>query len=120
VLFTDIVDSTRKAAEMGDRGWRRLPDEHFGVTRRQLDRFDGRQVKNVGDGVLATFDGPARAVRCAAAIRDGVAGLGLELRAGLHTGEIELQPDDIAGLAVHIGARITALAGAVEILVSTP
>jgi class 3 adenylate cyclase/pimeloyl-ACP methyl ester carboxylesterase len=119
VLFTDIVDSTRKAAEMGDRAWRRLLDEHFGVTRRQLDRFDGRQVKKVGDGVLATFDGPARAVRCAAAIRDGVAELGLELRAGLHTGEIELQPDDIAGLAVHIGARISALAGAGEILVSS-
>jgi class 3 adenylate cyclase len=119
VLFTDIVDSTRKAAELGDRAWRRILDEHFSVTRRQLDRFDGRQVKNVGDGVLATFDGPARAVRCAAAIRDGVAELGLDLRAGLHTGEIEMQPDDIAGLAVHIGARISALAGTGEILVSS-
>jgi class 3 adenylate cyclase len=119
VLFTDIVDSTRKAAEVGDRAWRRLLDEHFGVTRRQLDRFDGHEVKNVGDGVLATFDGPARAVRCAAAIRDGVAELGMELRAGLHTGEIELQEDDIAGLAVHIGARISALAAAGEILVSS-
>jgi class 3 adenylate cyclase len=119
VLFTDIVDSTRTAAALGDRAWRRLLDEHFGVTRRLLDRFDGRQVKNVGDGVLATFDGPARAVRCAAAIRAGVAELGLELRAGLHTGEIELQPDDIGGLAVHIGARISALAGAGEILVSS-
>jgi class 3 adenylate cyclase len=119
VLITDIVDSTRKAAEMGDRAWRRLLDEHFGVTRRQLDRFDGRQVKNVGDGVLATFDAPARAVRCAVAIRDGAAELGLDLRAGLHTGEIELQLDDIAGLAVHIGARISALAGPGEILVSS-
>jgi hypothetical protein len=117
VLFADIVDSTRTAAALGDRAWRRLLDEHFGVTRRQLDRFDGRQVKNVGDRVLATFDGLARAVRCAAAIRDGAAELGLELRAGLHTGEIELQPDDIAGLAVHIGARISALAGAGAILV---
>jgi class 3 adenylate cyclase/pimeloyl-ACP methyl ester carboxylesterase len=119
VLFTDIVDSTRKAAALGDRAWRRLLEEHFGVTRRQLDRFDGRQVKNVGDGVLATFDGPARAVRCAAAIREGVSELGLELRAGLHTGEVELQADDIAGLAVHIGARISALAAAGEILVSS-
>jgi class 3 adenylate cyclase/pimeloyl-ACP methyl ester carboxylesterase len=119
VLFTDIVDSTRKAAALGDRAWRRVLDEHFGITRRELDRFDGRQVKNIGDGVLATFDGPARAVRCAAAIRDGVAELGLELRAGLHTGEIELHPDDIGGLAVHIGARISALAGAGEILVSS-
>jgi class 3 adenylate cyclase/pimeloyl-ACP methyl ester carboxylesterase len=119
VLFTDIVGSTRRAAEVGDRAWRRLLDEHAGVTRRLLDRFEGRQVKNVGDGVLATFDGPARAVRCAAAIRDGVAELGLDLRAGLHTGEIELQEDDIAGLAVHIGARICALATAGEILVSS-
>jgi class 3 adenylate cyclase len=119
VLFTDIVDSTRKAAEMGDRAWRRILDEHFSVTRRQLDRFDGHQVKNVGDGVLATFDGPARGVRCAAAIRDGVAELGLDLRAGLHTGEIEIHPDDISGLAVHIGARIAALAGMGEILVSS-
>src|SRR5207247_7363915 len=112
VLFTDIVDSTRKAAEMGDRAWRRILEEHFRVTSRQLDRFDGCQGKNVGDGVLATFDGPARAARCAAAIRDGVADLGLDLRAGLHTGEIELQPEDIAGLAVHIGARISRLGGA--------
>jgi class 3 adenylate cyclase len=119
VLFTDIVDSTRKAAEVGDRAWRRLLDEHFSVTQRQLDRFDGRQVKSVGDGVLATFDGPARAVRCAVAIRHGVSELGLELRAGLHTGEIELQTDDIAGLAVHVGARISALADAGEILVSS-
>jgi class 3 adenylate cyclase len=119
VLFTDIVDSTRRAAEVGDRAWRRILDEHFAITRRQLDRFDGRMIKSVGDGVLATFDGPARAVRCAAAIRDGVAELGLDLRAGLHTGEIELQPDDVAGLAVHIGARISALAGAGEILVSS-
>jgi class 3 adenylate cyclase len=89
------------------------------VTRRQLDRFDGHQVKTAGDGVLATFDRPARAVRCAAAIREGVGELGLGLRAGLHTGEIELQVDDIAGLAVHIGGRISALAGEGEILVSS-
>jgi class 3 adenylate cyclase len=119
VLFTDIVDSTRKAADLGDRKWRRLLDEHYIVTRRQLDRFDGHQVKTVGDGILATFEGPARAVRCAAAIRDGVRELGLGLRAGLHTGEIELDGDDIAGLAVHIGARISSLARAGEILVSS-
>ena len=119
VLFTDIVDSTKKAAELGDRAWRRLLDEHYRLTRRQLDRFDGHEVKNVGDGILATFEGPARAVRCAAAIRDAVGELGLGLRSGLHTGEIELGTDDIAGLAVHIGARISALAGAGEILVSS-
>jgi class 3 adenylate cyclase len=119
VLFTDIVGSTKIAAEMGDRAWRRLLDEHFHASRRQLDRFDGRQIKTIGDGILATFDGPARAVRCALAIRDGVAELGLEVRAGLHTGEIELQPDDIAGLAVHIGARISAMANAGEVLVSS-
>jgi class 3 adenylate cyclase/pimeloyl-ACP methyl ester carboxylesterase len=119
VLFTDNVDSTKKAAELGDRDWRRLLDEHYIVVRRQLDRFDGHQVKTVGDGVLATFDQPAPAVRCAAAIRDDVAELGLGLRAGLHTGEIELQADDIAGLGVHIASRISALAGAGEVLVSS-
>jgi class 3 adenylate cyclase len=119
VLFTDIVGSTTRAAEMGDRAWRRLLEEHDRLTRRQLDRFDGRPIKSVGDGILATFDGPARAVRCALAIRDGVGELGLEVRAGLHTGEIELQPEDIAGLAVHIGARISALANAGEVLVSS-
>jgi len=119
VLFTDIVDSTKKAAELGDRTWRRLLNEHYIVLRRQLDRYDGHQIKTVGDGVLATFGGPARAVRCAAAIRDEVAELGLSLRAGLHAGEIEFEGDDIAGLAVHIGARISALAGAGEILVSS-
>jgi class 3 adenylate cyclase/pimeloyl-ACP methyl ester carboxylesterase len=119
VLFTDIVGSTRIAADLGDRAWRRLLDEHFEVTRRQLDRFDGHEIKTVGDGVLATFDGPARAIRCAAAIRDGVSELGIEIRAGLHAGEIELEPADIAGLAVHIGARIAAMADAREILVSS-
>jgi class 3 adenylate cyclase len=118
VLFTDIVDSTRKVAHLGDREWRRLLDAHYKLIQGQLDRFDGHRVRTVGDGVLATFDGPARAVRCAAAIRDGVRELGLGIRAGIHTGEIEVAPDDIAGLAVHIGARICALAGAGEILVS--
>jgi class 3 adenylate cyclase len=118
VLFTDIVGSTRLAAEMGDARWEALLAEHHRVARRHLDRFGGHEVKTVGDGFLATFDGPARAIRCAAAIRDGVREIGLEMRAGLHTGEIEVQPDDIAGLAVHIGARISALADAGEVLVS--
>jgi class 3 adenylate cyclase/alpha-beta hydrolase superfamily lysophospholipase len=119
ILFTDIVGSTRVAAEMGDGRWQRLLDDHYRIARRQLDRYDGHEVKTVGDGILATFDGPARAIRCAAAIRDEVGELGLEIRAGLHTGEIEVEPDDIAGLAVHIGARISALAGAGEVLVSS-
>jgi class 3 adenylate cyclase len=118
VLFTDIVGSTQLAAEMGDDHWRELLAEHFRVARRQLDRYGGRQIKTVGDGILATFDGPARAVRCAANIRDEVAQLGLRQRAGLHTGEVELDGDDIAGLAVHIGARISAMANEGEILVS--
>jgi class 3 adenylate cyclase len=118
VLFTDIVGSTAKAAALGDKGWRGLLAEHNLVAGRQLDKFGGTLIKTVGDGLLATFDGPARAVRCAAAILDGEAELGLELRAGLHTGEIELLPNDIAGVAVHVAARISALAGAGEILVS--
>jgi class 3 adenylate cyclase len=119
VLFTDIVDSTRIAAERGDGAWRRLLAEHDAIAQRHVERAGGRVVKSTGDGLLATFDGPARAVRCTAAIRDDLSELGLSIRAGLHTGEIELQPDDIAGLAVHIGARIAALAGAGEILVSS-
>jgi class 3 adenylate cyclase len=119
VLFTDIVGSTRLAAEMGDAPWRALLDEHNRVARRAIERFGGREIKTVGDGLLATFDGPARAVRCAAAIRDGERELGIEVRAGLHTGEIELQGDDVAGLAVHIGARIAALAGPSDIIVSS-
>jgi class 3 adenylate cyclase len=119
VLFTDIVGSTRLAAERGDSRWQALLADHNGIVRRQLERFGGREIKVVGDGFLATFDGPARAVRCAAAIRDEVRELGLEIRAGLHVGEVEILPDDIAGLAVHIGARVSALAGASQILVSS-
>ncbi|HEY7150249.1 MAG TPA: adenylate/guanylate cyclase domain-containing protein [Solirubrobacterales bacterium] len=119
VMFTDIVDSTRRAAEAGDRGWRELIDRHDELTRRQLDRFRGREVKTLGDGFLATFDGPARAIECACAIRDGVGPLGLEVRAGLHTGECELGGDDIRGMAVNIGARVGALAAANEVLVSS-
>jgi class 3 adenylate cyclase len=119
ILFTDIVASTRLASELGDQRWHALLADHHRVVRRQLDRFGGNEVKTVGDGFLATFDGPARAIRCALAIRDELRELGLEVRAGLHTGEIEIQADDIAGLAVHIGARVSALAGPGEVLVSS-
>lgn len=119
VLFTDIVGSTRRAAELGDRRWRDLLGSHNSVVRRELARFRGREVKTAGDGFLATFDGPARAIRCACAISDAVQSLGLEERAGLHTGECEVIGDDIGGIAVHIGARVSAYAGASEVLVSS-
>ena len=112
VLFTDIVDSTRRAAEIGDRDWHALLDAHDAVVRAQLVRFRGREVNTSGDGFLAMFDGPQRAIRCAMAIRDAVQALGIEVRAGLHTGECEVRGDDIGGIAVHIGARVSALAGA--------
>ncbi len=119
VLFTDIVGSTERAAALGDVRWQDLLADHHRVVRRQLERYGGNEIKVVGDGFLATFDGPARAVRCALAIRDDVRELGLEIRAGLHVGEVEVLPDDIAGLAVHIGARVSALAGPSEVLVSS-
>jgi class 3 adenylate cyclase len=119
VLFTDIVDSTRRAAEIGDRNWHALLDAHDAVVRSQLARFRGREVNTSGDGFLATFDGPQRAIRCAMAIRDAVQPLGIEVRAGLHTGECELRGHDIGGIAVHIGARVSALAGPNEVLVSS-
>jgi pimeloyl-ACP methyl ester carboxylesterase len=119
VMFTDIVDSTRHAAEAGDRRWRELINRHDELTRRQLDRFRGKEVKALGDGFLATFDGPARAIECACAIRDGVGSIGLEMRAGLHTGECELDRNDVRGMAVNIGARVGALADANEVLVSS-
>jgi class 3 adenylate cyclase len=118
VLFTDLVDSTRHAAEAGDRHWHELLDAHDEIGLREVDRFRGRRVKTIGDGMLAVFDGPARGVRCAEAVRDAVAELGVELRAGLHVGECELRGEDVSGLAVHIGARVTALAEPGEILVS--
>jgi len=118
VLFTDIVGSTEHATELGDRRWRDLLDSHDETVRRQLERFRGREVNTVGDGFLATFDGPGRAILCACAIRDAVRALGLEVRAGLHTGEVELRGEDVAGVAVHIGARVAASAGAGEVLVS--
>ena len=119
VLFTDIVGSTRRAAEMGDRDWRALLDAHDAVVRSQLARFRGREVNTSGDGFLAMFDGPQRAIRCAMAIRDAVRSLGIEVRAGLHTGECEVRGDDIGGIAVHIGARVSALAGPNDVLVSS-
>jgi len=119
VLFTDIVDSTRRAAEMGDRDWRALLDAHDAVVRAQLVRFRGREVSTAGDSFLATFDGPQRAIRCATAIRDAVRALGIEVRAGLHTGEVELRGDDIGGIAVHIGARVSSMAHANDVLVSS-
>ena len=118
VLFTDLVDSTGLAAGMGDRRWHRVLVEHQELVRRQLARFGGREVKTTGDGFLATFDGPARAIRAADAIGAGVRDQGLEVRAGLHTGEVELLGDDIGGIAVHTAARVLAKAGAGEILCS--
>jgi class 3 adenylate cyclase len=119
VLFTDIVDSTRRAAEIGDRDWHALLDAHDAVVRAQLSRFRGREVNTSGDGFLAMFDGPQRAIRCAMAIRDAVQSLGIEVRAGLHTGECEVRGDDIGGIGVHIGARVSALAGPNDVLVSS-
>lgn len=119
VMFTDIVDSTRRAAELGDRQWRTLLDRHDEAVRQQLQRFRGHEVKNLGDGFMATFDGPARAVRCASAIADTVQQLGIAVRGGLHTGEIELKGDDIGGIAVNIAARVAAIAGPNETLVSS-
>lgn len=119
VLFTDIVDSTRRAAQMGDRDWHALLDAHDAVVRSQLVRFRGREVNTSGDGFLAMFDGPQRAIRCAMAIRDAVQALGIEVRAGLHTGECEVRGDDIGGIGVHIGARVSALAGPNDVLVSS-
>jgi pimeloyl-ACP methyl ester carboxylesterase len=119
VLFTDIVGSTEWAAELGDRGWRQLLERHDAAVRRQLGLHRGREVKTMGDGFLATFDGPARAIRCAAALRDEVASMGIEVRAGIYTGEVELIGDDVGGIAVNIGARIGAEAVAGEVLVSS-
>jgi class 3 adenylate cyclase len=119
VLFTDIVDSTRRAAEIGDRDWHALLDAHDAVVRSQLSRFRGREVNTSGDGFLAMFDGPQRAIRSAMAIRDAVQVLGIKVRAGLHTGECEVRGDDIGGIGVHIGARVSALAEPNEVLVSS-
>jgi class 3 adenylate cyclase len=119
VLVTDIVGSTGQATALGDRAWRELLQRHDDASRREFERFRGREVKQTGDGFLATFDGPARAVRCAAAIRDALAPLGLSLRTGVHTGECELRGADVSGIAVHIAARVGAAAGPGEVLVSS-
>jgi uncharacterized protein (TIGR00369 family) len=118
VLFTDIVDSTQRAEQLGDARWGELLDEHHGLVRRQLQIFKGREVKTTGDGFLATFDSPARAVQCARAVRDGVARLGIQIRAGLHIGECEVTGADVAGIAVHMASRVLSAAGPGEILVS--
>src|SRR5437588_13059792 len=117
-MFADIVGSTEAAARLGDARWTELLDDHHTVVRKQLDLFKGREVKTTGDGFLATFDSPGKAVQCARAIRDGVRRLGLEIRAGLHTGECEVSGADVAGIAVHLAARVQALAAPGEILVS--
>jgi pimeloyl-ACP methyl ester carboxylesterase len=119
VLFTDIVGSTEQAALMGDRAWQELLDSHHALVRKALAQFRGREIKTVGDAFITTFDGPARAMRCACAIRDSVGSIGVEIRAGLHTGEIEITGPDIGGIAVHIAARIMSVAQPGEILVSS-
>jgi class 3 adenylate cyclase len=118
ILFTDIVESTGRASALGDAKWRGLLDEHDATVDVELTRHRGRKVKTTGDGVLALFDGPARAVRCGEALRDGLRGLGIEIRAGLHTGEVEVRGDDVGGIAVHIAARVLGLASPGEVLVS--
>ncbi len=120
VLFTDIVGSTNHLTEIGDRKWRELLEVHDRTIRRQLERFRGREVGTRGDGFVATFDGPGRAIECGCAMRDAVRALGLEIRVGLHTGEIEIREDDeVAGVAVHIAARVEQRARPAEVLVSS-
>jgi class 3 adenylate cyclase len=119
VLFTDIVSSTTRAAELGDRAWREVLEAHDAIVQQIVTEHGGRVVKHIGDGALSAFDGPARAIRCAEALRDAVAAIDLELRAGVHTGECEVIGEDLAGLAVHIGARIGAFAGPGEVAASS-
>jgi class 3 adenylate cyclase len=119
ILFTDIVGSTERASALGDRRWRELLDAHDAAVRRELARARGRELKTTGDGFLAVFDGPARAIRCAQGIVRAARGLGLEIRAGLHTGECEVRGDDLSGVAVHIGARVAGLAPPGEVLVTS-
>jgi pimeloyl-ACP methyl ester carboxylesterase len=119
VMFTDIVGSTERATELGDAGWRELLAAHQQAVRRELERFRGREVKTLGDGCLATFDGPARAIRCGDAIAETARSHDLEVRVGLHTGEVEVMDEDVGGIAVHIAARVGALAGGGEVLVTS-
>jgi class 3 adenylate cyclase len=118
VLFTDVVASTEQASRLGDRRWRELLEVHDEVARRLVEEFGGQLIKTTGDGILATFDGPGRAIRCAAALRDELGGIGLQIRVGLHTGEVEQREGDVGGIAVHLAARVMATAGSGEILVS--
>ena len=118
LLFTDIVGSTERAAELGDRRWRELLGVHDDLSRRLVEQWGGRVVKTTGDGILATFDGPGRAIGCATALRQQLADLEVQVRAGLHAGEVELRGDDVGGIAVHIAARIMAAADPGEIVVS--
>ena len=118
-MFTDIVGSTERAAELGDARWRELLAAHQAAVRRELERFRGRQVKTLGDGFLATFDGPARAIRCGGAIAESARSIGLEVRIGLHSGEVEVMDEDVGGIAVHIAARVGALAEPGEVLVTS-
>ena len=118
VLFTDIVGSTERARELGDRRWRDLLDRHNEIVRRDLERYRGREIDTAGDGFFATFDGPARAIRCARTVVDDLRGIGLDVRAGLPTGEVELAGKAVRGIAVHTGARVAGMAGAGEVLVS--
>ena len=118
VLFTDIVNSTRRAETIGDRAWHDVLDRHNALVRREISRHRGHEVRTMGDGFLATFDGPARSIRCALAINEGVEALGLQVRAGLHTGEVEMADDDLSGIAVHIAARVATMAKPGQVLVS--
>ncbi len=119
VLFTDIVNSTQRASQIGDHRWRGLMDRHDHIVRQELARFRGREIKTLGDGFVVTFDGPARAVRCAGAIAEAVRSLEIEVRSGVHTGEVELKGEDIGGIAVNIAARVSSLAGPGDVLVSS-
>ncbi len=118
-MFTDMVDSTERAAELGDRRWRDLLERHHALVRKELARFQGREIDTAGDGFLATFDRPAKAIQCACAISDSVRELGIQIRAGLHLGECEAVGEAVRGIAVHIGARVAAKAGAGEVMVSS-
>jgi class 3 adenylate cyclase/pimeloyl-ACP methyl ester carboxylesterase len=119
ILFTDIVASTETASRLGDRAWRELIEQHHAVGRRELARFRGREIRSTGDGLLAVFDGPVRAIHCARALVEAVRPLGIDIRAGVHAGEIELVGEDVAGIAVHVGARVASLARSSEVLVSS-
>jgi len=119
LIFTDIVGSTKRAMSLGDAEWRNLLARHDALVRSQIARYHGREIKHTGDGLLASFDGPARAVRCAHSIQETLSTIGIDVRAGIHTGECEVRGDDVAGIAVHIAARVCALAGAGEVLATS-